>query len=48
MDGCTATTYISYALSDVATIYPISPASDMGELADKWSDHGKVGEKIKK
>ena len=42
MDGCTATTYISYALSDVATIYPISPASDMGELADKWSDQGKV------
>ena len=40
MDGCTATTYISYALSDVATIYPISPASDMGELADMWANNG--------
>ncbi len=41
MDGCTATTHIAYALSDVATIYPISPASDMGELADKWSAEGR-------
>ena len=41
VDGCTATTYIAYALSDVATIYPISPASDMGELADQWANQGK-------
>ena len=36
IDGCTATTHIAYAMSEVATIYPISPASDMGEMADKW------------
>ena len=41
MDGCTATTHIAYALSDVATIYPISPASDMGELADQWATQGR-------
>ena len=41
MDGCSATTHIAYGLSDVATIYPISPASDMGEMADKWGLSGK-------
>ena len=41
VDGCAATTYISYALSDAATIYPISPASDMGELADQWATQGR-------
>ncbi|MFA6779115.1 MAG: hypothetical protein WCU80_04950, partial [Paludibacteraceae bacterium] len=41
IDGCTASTYIAYALSDVATIYPISPASDMSELADKWASQGR-------
>ena len=40
MDGCSATTHIAYGLSDVATIYPISPASDMGEMADKWGLNG--------
>ena len=34
MDGNTATTHIAYALSDVACIYPITPSSVMGELAD--------------
>ena len=41
MDGCTSATHIAYAISDVATIYPISPASDMGELADKWASTGR-------
>lgn len=42
MDGCTAATHIAYAMSDAVTIYPISPASDMGELADKWSNAGRL------
>ena len=42
MDGCEAATHIAYALSDVATIYPISPASDMGEMADKWGVTGRL------
>lgn len=41
VDGCEAAVHVAYALSDVATIYPISPASDMGELADKWAAHGR-------
>lgn len=41
MDGNTATTHIAYALSDVACIYPITPSSVMGELADDWAAAGK-------
>ena len=36
-DGCTAATHIAYALSDVATIYPITPIASMGETAQKLS-----------
>ena len=42
MNGCDATTHIAYALSEIATIYPISPASEMGELADKWCTQGRL------
>ncbi len=40
MDGNTATAYISYALSDTAAIYPITPSSNMGESADEWAAEG--------
>ena len=40
MDGNTAAAHIAYALSDVAAIYPITPSSVMGELADEWSAKG--------
>ena len=40
VDGCTAATYISYAFSEVATIYPITPIASMGETADKWRCQG--------
>ena len=40
MDGCTAATYIAYAFSDIATIYPITPVASMGEVADKWGTQG--------
>lgn len=36
MDGCTAATHVAYALSDVATIYPITPIAEMGQIAQKW------------
>ena len=42
MDGCTAATYIAYAFSDVATIYPITPVASMGDTADKWSIAGRL------
>ncbi len=41
LDGNTAAAYISYALSEIAVIYPITPASPMAELADEWSASGK-------
>uniref|UniRef100_I2Q0Z4 Pyruvate:ferredoxin oxidoreductase n=1 Tax=Desulfovibrio sp. U5L TaxID=596152 RepID=I2Q0Z4_9BACT len=40
MDGNTATTHVAYALSDTAAIYPITPSSTMGEIADEWAAKG--------
>ncbi|MFW5996611.1 MAG: pyruvate:ferredoxin (flavodoxin) oxidoreductase [Verrucomicrobiota bacterium] len=36
-DGNTAAAHVAYAYSDVAAIYPITPSSPMGEMADTWS-----------
>ena len=41
MDGNQAAAYISYALSDLAFIYPITPSSPMAEHVDVWSTQGK-------
>ncbi len=41
MDGNTAAAYVSYAFTDVAAIYPITPSSNMAEFVDEWSAHGK-------
>ncbi|MDP8233126.1 MAG: pyruvate:ferredoxin (flavodoxin) oxidoreductase [Candidatus Zophobacter franzmannii] len=40
MEGNTAAAHIAYAFSEVAAIYPITPSSTMGELADTWSANG--------
>jgi pyruvate-ferredoxin/flavodoxin oxidoreductase len=40
MDGNTAAAHVAYAFSDVAAIYPITPSSSMGELADAWAANG--------
>lgn len=40
MDGNTAAAHVSYAFSEVAAIYPITPSSTMAELADKWAAAG--------
>ena len=37
MDGNTAACYVSYAFSEIAFIYPITPSSPMAEQADIWS-----------
>lgn len=37
MDGNTAATHVAYAYSEVAAIYPITPSSSMGEMADAWA-----------
>jgi len=41
MDGNTAATHVAYAFSDVAAIYPITPSSVMGEVADAWAATGR-------
>jgi len=49
MDGNTAAAYVSYAFTDVAAIYPITPSTDMAEHIDEWSANGKkniFGQKV--
>ena len=41
MDGNAAASYISYAFTDVAAIFPITPSSPMSEQIDEWSSQGK-------
>jgi pyruvate-ferredoxin/flavodoxin oxidoreductase len=41
IDGNTAAAHVAYAFSDVAAIYPITPSSSMGEIADSWAAHGR-------
>ena len=41
MDGNTAAAYVSYAFTDVAAIYPITPSSNMAEFVDEWAATGK-------
>ena len=50
MDGNTAAAYISYAFTDVAAIYPITPSSPMAEHVDEMAAHGAknlFGEKVR-
>ena len=42
MDGNEACSYVSYNFTEVAGIYPITPASPMAEVTDKWSSEGKL------
>ncbi|HKI45150.1 MAG TPA: pyruvate:ferredoxin (flavodoxin) oxidoreductase, partial [Balneolales bacterium] len=37
MDGNEAAAYVAHKLNEVIAIYPITPSSPMGELADQWS-----------
>lgn len=37
MDGCQAAAHVAYALSDISFIYPISPATPMGDYMDNWA-----------
>ena len=40
MDGNEACSYVSYKFTELAGIYPITPASPMAEYVDKWSNNG--------
>jgi pyruvate-ferredoxin/flavodoxin oxidoreductase len=41
MDGNTAAAHVSYAFTDVAAIYPITPSSTMAEYVDEWAAYGR-------
>ncbi|NLG10451.1 MAG: pyruvate:ferredoxin (flavodoxin) oxidoreductase, partial [Coriobacteriaceae bacterium] len=41
MDGNTAAAHVSYAFTDVAAIYPITPSSSMAEHVDEWAAYGR-------
>ena len=50
VDGNEAAADISYAFTDVAAIYPITPSSTMAEHVDTWAAHGRKnvwGQKVK-
>ncbi|HRZ91103.1 MAG TPA: pyruvate:ferredoxin (flavodoxin) oxidoreductase, partial [Spirochaetia bacterium] len=41
IDGNTAAAHVAHACSEVVAIYPITPSSNMGELADEFSAQGR-------
>src|SRR5579859_1730794 len=41
LDGNEAAASVAYRLTEVIAIYPITPASSMGEWADEWSQQGR-------
>ncbi len=50
MDGNNAAAHVSYAFTDLAAIYPITPSSVMAEVTDKWSADGRkniFGQQVK-
>ncbi len=42
MDGNTAAAHVSYAFTETAAIFPITPSSVMAELTDKWAANGRL------
>lgn len=40
VDGSFGVAHIAYRVSEICSIYPITPSSDMAELCDEWSAHG--------
>ena len=50
MDGNNAAAHVSYAFTEVAAIFPITPSSVMAELVDDWSASGRknlFGQQVK-
>ena len=41
MDGNNAAAHVSYAFTEVAGIYPITPSSPMADYVDQWSAQGR-------
>src|SRR5262245_40771807 len=42
LDGNEAAASIAYRVNEICAIYPITPSSTMGELADQWASEGKT------
>src|SRR6186997_3029910 len=42
VDGNEAAASVAYALSELVTLYPITPSSPMGEFADAWASAGRT------
>ena len=42
LDGNEAAASIAYRTNEICAIYPITPSSTMGELADQWASEGKT------
>ena len=42
IDGNEAVASVAHRINDVIAIYPITPSSGMGELADAWSAAGRA------
>ena len=40
VDGSFAVAHIAYRVSEICSIYPITPSSDMAEMCDEWSAAG--------
>lgn len=40
MDGNEAAAYVAFRVTELSTIYPITPSTPMGELADEWASKG--------
>ena len=41
IDGNEAAVSVAYRLNEVCCIYPITPSSPMGELAEQWTEEGR-------
>ena len=41
MDGNNAAAHVSYAFTEVAAIYPITPSSPMADYVDQWAAQGR-------
>ncbi|MDP2646470.1 MAG: pyruvate:ferredoxin (flavodoxin) oxidoreductase [Desulfobacterales bacterium] len=41
IDGNTAAAHVAYGMSDVSTLYPITPSTSMGEVVDQWAATGR-------
>ncbi|MCY7287436.1 MAG: hypothetical protein LH624_04095, partial [Cryobacterium sp.] len=42
VDGNEAAAAVAYALSELVTLYPITPSSPMGEFTDAWASSGRT------